>query len=149
SLLLSQLGLNEAMLLNGVASRPVEHSGVLTRPTLASLQAQSSIAAKPAVKLAIKKEGYYRVTQAELIAGGLDPKTDPRFLQMFVDGVEQPIKIVGEQDGSFDPNDAIEFYATGLDVPSTDTRTYWLVAGSQPGKRINTTAGKGGLTASG
>ncbi len=29
----------------------------------------------------------------------LDPKVDPRLLQLFVDGIEQPIKVIGEQDG--------------------------------------------------
>src|SRR2546422_11417507 len=36
----------------------------------------------------------------------------------------------------FDPSDAIEFYGLGLDTSWTDTRTYWLVAGSQAGKRV-------------
>ena len=30
----------------------------------------------------------------------------------------------------------IEFYGAGLDTPATDKRIYWLVVGSEPGKRI-------------
>ncbi len=68
---------------------------------------------------------------------------------MFVDGVEQPIKVNGEQDGRFDAGDSIEFYGVGLDAASTDTRVYWLVAGTKPGKRIAITQDKGGQIASG
>lgn len=147
SLLLSQLGLREAMLANGPGSQPRARTALLAAPTAGALQAQSALASQSAVKLAIKQAGLYRVTQSQLLAAGIDPRVDPRSLQVFVDGVEQPIKVMGEQDGRFDPSDMVEFYATGLDVPSTDTRVYWLVAGAQPGKRINTTSAKGGLSA--
>jgi Peptidase family C25 len=143
SLLLGQLGLRESAILNGTLSAAAGRASELAEPRPAALATQSALAARPAVKLAIKQEGFYRVTQAELLAAGLDPQVDPRSLQMFVDGVEQPIKVRGEQDGRFDPTDAVEFYATGLDVASTDTHVYWLVAGAQPGKRIPTTIAKG------
>ncbi|HEY9233306.1 MAG TPA: C25 family cysteine peptidase, partial [Blastocatellia bacterium] len=142
-LMLSQLGLHESMIVNDTLSQAAMNTAQLAVPTPDALQTQSALAAQPAVKLAIKQEGFYRVTQAELLAAGLDPRVDPRSLQMFVDGVEQPIKVRGEQDGRFDAGDAIEFYATGLDAASTDTRVYWLVAGSGPGHRINTAIAKG------
>src|SRR5262249_19195630 len=63
SLLLTQLGLHQSMLVNGISAQPLEHSAFLVTATPESLQAQSTIAGKPAVKIAIKKEGYYRVTQ--------------------------------------------------------------------------------------
>ena len=34
-------------------------------------------------------------------------------------------------------SDSIEFYGVGLDTPTTNTQVYWLVSGSQTGKRIN------------
>src|SRR5262249_51923505 len=40
-------------------------------------------------------------------------------------------------------NWAIEFYALGLDTPSTDTHAYWLVQGNQAGKRIRQSKGEG------
>ena len=40
--------------------------------------------------------------------------------------------------------EAIEFYGTGLDTLSTDTRVYWLVEGSAPGQRIRVSDRKGG-----
>ncbi len=147
SLMLSQLGMRESTIVNGTLTQAAMNAAQLAVPTPATLETQAVLAAQPAVKLAIKQEGFYRVTQAELVAAGLDPRVDPRSLQIFVDGVEQPIKVRGEQDGRFDAGDAIEFYATGLDAPSTDTRIYWLVAGNAQGRRINTTVAKGKLAA--
>jgi hypothetical protein len=104
---------------------------------------QSDLAMRPAMKLSVKQEGWYRVSQSELAAAGFDTKTDPRMLQMFVDGQEQAISVIGEEDGRFDSSDAIEFYGVGLDSPYTDSRTYWLASGSQPGLRIEKIKGKG------
>jgi peptidase C25-like protein/beta-propeller uncharacterized protein DUF5122/uncharacterized protein DUF1573 len=101
---------------------------------------------KAAMKLTIKSEGWYRVTQRELAAGGFDTRINPHNLQLFVNGVEQPMLVVGEGDNSFDATDALEFYATGQNTLSTDAHIYWLAAGSQPGKRISLlkTTGKAG-----
>jgi hypothetical protein len=104
----------------------------------AERELQWSLASKPAVKLLVKEEGWYRVAQPELVAAGLDPGVNPRRLQLFVDGHEQPIGVTGEEDTQFDPEDAVEFYGVGLDTPFTDTRTYWLIAGEHPGSRIKT-----------
>lgn len=108
------------------------------------LQVQWALAAQPAVKLLIQEEGWYRVGQPELVAAGLDPRIDPRFLQLFVDGEEQPIIVAGGRNGRFGPKDAVEFYGVGLDTPSTDTRVYWLVLGSRPGKRVDRVHEPGG-----
>src|SRR5262249_11127345 len=91
---------------------------------------------KKALKLFVKRAGFYRLTQEELLSAGLDPSVDPRALALFVDGHEQAIEVKGETDGRFDPGDAVEFYGTGVDSPYTDTRVYWLVAGNSRGKRM-------------
>lgn len=93
-------------------------------------------AATVAVKLGIQEEGWYRVDQPALLAAGLDPTVDPRYLQLFVAEDEVPVIVTGAEDGSFDPEDAIEFYGVGLDTPWTDTRVYWLVEGTQLGQRL-------------
>ena len=98
---------------------------------------QASLASGLAVKLGVREDGWYRVAQGELIAAGLDPRVDPRYLQLFLDGVEQALLVTGESDGRFDPDDAIELYGKGLDAPSSDTHVYWLVIGKQLGKRVN------------
>ena len=87
---------------------------VKTDPTLAS---QRALAAQPAIKIAVERTGWYRVTQPELVAAGLNPATDPHTLQLFVEGSEQAITVTGAADGRFDAADAIEFYGSGLDTP--------------------------------
>jgi hypothetical protein len=119
------------------------------RPSQKQVETQWGFTGKSAVKLTINEEGWYRVTQGELLAAGLDQKTDPRNLQLYLQGGEQAMLVVGEQDGSFDQTDAIEFYAYGQDIPSTDAHTYWLVSGKEPGKRIvvsRSEAKRGGAT---
>jgi len=102
--------------------------------TIAGLASQAIIAGQPAVKISVQREGWYRVSQSELAAAGLDSRVDPRLLQLLVDGQEQPFTVVTEKDGRLS---AVEFYGIGVDSPYTDLRTYWLTAGDQPGKRIS------------
>jgi uncharacterized repeat protein (TIGR01451 family) len=99
---------------------------------------QFKLAGHPAVKILVRREGWYRVTQPELAKTGLDASVDPRFLQLFAEGREQSIRITGasEGPGGFGPEASIEFYATGIDTPYSDTRVYWLVTGDQPGRRV-------------
>jgi len=102
----------------------------------AANEMQWLLAGRPAVKISVKEEGWYRISQANLVAAGLNPRANPRYLRLFVDGKEQPIRVNGKRDRTFHSEDSIEFYGTGLDTPSTDTRIYWLLEGKRPGKRI-------------
>jgi hypothetical protein len=90
---------------------------------------QLGVAAQPAVKITVRREGWTRVTQPELVAAGLDLHVDPGQLRLLTDGIEQPMNVTGNDDATFDPNEAIEFYGRGRDTLSTDTRTYWLIQG--------------------
>ncbi|HJQ68022.1 MAG TPA: C25 family cysteine peptidase [Blastocatellia bacterium] len=117
-------------------SAQVERKAKIAGQMLARAAGQSALASQPAIKLSVRNEGWFKVTQPELVAAGLDPAVDARLLQLFVDGQEQAINVVGARDGEFGAGAAIEYYGVGLDTPSTDTRTYWLVAGTTPGKRI-------------
>jgi hypothetical protein len=101
-----------------------------------TLRRQWALAARPAIKLLVKSEGWYRVPQPALVAAGLDPRVDARTLQLFADGAEQPLYLSGRADRALSPDEAIEFYGVGLDTPWTDTRTYWLTWGSQRGQRV-------------
>ena len=143
--LLTRLGFRQALVSNGLGSTPAENAAKLSQIQAAL---PFALAGGPATKLSVNREGWYRVTQQELVAAGLDSKVNPRFLQLFVDGREVPITVQGEQDGRFDPSDAVEFYGLGLDAASSDTRVYWLVAGSRPGARIEKLQAKGSLIAS-
>ncbi len=106
-----------------------------TPATPAQILTQYNIAAQSAVKLAVRKSGWYRVKQADLLAAGMTV-TDPRRLKLYIDGKEQPIKVFDEDDGWFDADDYIEFYGSGQDTASTDSRVYWLVVGTTNGLRI-------------
>lgn len=94
---------------------------------------QWALTGTAAVKIGVQKPGWYRVTRTELEAAGLESAIDPQMLQLFVDGTEQAIRVVNPTGNSFD---AIEFYGFGADTAYTDTRTYWLRAGVQAGRRI-------------
>jgi len=101
-----------------------------------ALKAQQAIAAGQAVKISVPRDGWYRITQAELLAAGLDANADARRLQLFVGGEEVPILVNGDQ-ARLRANDSIEFYGVALNTPSTDTQVYWLVNGATPGKRLS------------
>ncbi len=116
------------------AARPLAQPATID--ARAALAAQQALAAGAAVKIGVRTTGWYRVGQAQLLDAGLPPAVDPRLLRLFVDGVEQAMTVTGEADGHLDAGDAVEFLGIGADTPHTDTRTYWLAAGSQPGRRM-------------
>ncbi len=101
--------------------------------------AQVALAARPAAKLSIRHDGWYRVTQRELAAATGEARFptggDTASLRLFVDGREVPMRVTGA-DGQFDADDAIEFYGKAADTLWTDTRVYWLVRGPGDGLRI-------------
>ncbi len=98
-------------------------------PTPAQLR-QRELAGHPAVEIRVRQAGWVRITQPELVAGGLARTVDVNGLQLFSDGVEQPVQLTGNGDATFDADEALELYAEGRDDLWTDTRTYWLVAGT-------------------
>ncbi|SFF06572.1 putative type IX secretion system sortase PorU2 [Thermoflexibacter ruber] len=63
-------------------------------------------------KIPINREGIYRISFAQLQSAGFPvATTDPRKIQMFFRGKEIPITVAGEDDGTFNTADYIEFYA--------------------------------------
>ncbi|HEV2828580.1 MAG TPA: hypothetical protein VGW76_13360, partial [Pyrinomonadaceae bacterium] len=107
------------------------------QPNLPSgtVQEQWAIAGQAALKIAIKKDGWYRVTQPQMLAAGFNPGVDLRNLRLFVDANEVAIS-TSQFSGPLGSNDFIEFYGRGLDTPTTDTRIYYLIAGTTAGKRV-------------
>ncbi|HEX3102385.1 MAG TPA: hypothetical protein VHQ01_11360, partial [Pyrinomonadaceae bacterium] len=96
-----------------------------------NLTAHRLVVAQPGVKIAVKSEGLYRVTRAELQAAGFNLSSSSTKWRLFMEGVEQSI-IVG-------PNDQyIEFYGKGRDDDESDTRVYYLIADTTAGKRMGT-----------
>jgi hypothetical protein len=107
-----------------------------TRTMAPEVQAQWRLAGRAAARLRIREAGWYRVSQPQLVAAGIDPAVDPRRLQLFLNGLQQPIVVHGEADGQFDAGDAVEFYGEGTDTPYTDSRIYWLTVADTAGARI-------------
>lgn len=93
-----------------------------------ALSQQWALASMPAVKIAVNRDGWVRVSREELLAAGLDGSADTRRLQLFADGVEQSIVVA--------PDGSIEFYGRALNTTSTDTRVYWLAVGQTQGRRV-------------
>lgn len=117
------------------------------KATPESLAKQYELAAGAAVRLGVKAEGWYRVTQPELVAAGMSAAVDPRKLQLYLDGVEQPIHVQSAVKNQFGAQDALYFYGRGMDSPWSDTQVYWLVAG--PGNGLRMSLGGAALGAEG
>ncbi|MGH9443509.1 MAG: C25 family cysteine peptidase [Thermoanaerobaculia bacterium] len=114
------------------------------KPGVSSQAQQWTLAGQPAAKILVNHEGWFRVTRNQLSGAGFDPGSSSTYLQLFVEGQQIPILVNDGGDGSFDGGDSIEFYGTGLDTPSTDTRVYWLVQGTSPGLRVSQASVGGG-----
>lgn len=129
-------------------------------------------------KIAVTQTGLYRINRSFLNDMGIDSRQiDPRTIQLYGNGgkmlpelnaapriddlAENAIKVVGEEDGSFDVNDYILFYAEGPDEwrydPSqkglkyqaiknlySDTSFYFITIGQTRGKRISQLAASNG-----
>jgi len=120
-------------------SHIVETVPMASAPTASQIQKQFELAAHPAVKIYVRREGWYRVTQPDLVKAGLDPNVDPALLHLYAEATEQPLQITGATagPGGFGPQATISFYGTGINTVFSGTRVYWLVAGQGRGARIS------------
>jgi uncharacterized repeat protein (TIGR01451 family) len=121
------------------SSHRVENTSQNSSPTTAQQQKQFALASHSAIKIYVKHEGWYRMTQPELIAAGLSPNVDPAYLHLYAEAGEQPMQITGTTAGfrGFGPQAAIYFYGTGIDTQYSGTRVYFLVTEDTKGARIH------------
>ena len=83
------------------------------------------------LKFTIKKPSVYRVSYQDIErVNAAILQTNPSHLQLFFRGQEIAIHMVGQEDGEFNPDDYIEFYAEGNDG-SLDSLVY------RPQKRLH------------
>ena len=98
-------------------------------------------------KIPIAKKGVYRISFQQLVSAGINiTSINPLNVQIFAKGKELPIYIQGENDGVFDNQDYILFYAEGVDTWNNESltsvnlfadRTYYYVTSlGSAGKRI-------------
>ena len=90
---------------------------------------QRWVAAQPGAKIGVRQTGMYRVTRSQLAAAGFDVNADVNLWQLYTDGVEQAIIV--DPSGNY-----IDFYGKSIDTIESDTRMYYLVVGTQPGRRM-------------
>jgi hypothetical protein len=116
-----------------------------------------------AYKIAVENTGFYHLSYEYLTSCGFDTSIDPRNLRLCggtgemlptslddpVTGVtELPMVVTGEDDGSFDDGDYIEFFAHGTSFfedtgnqfvlkrhKYSNYNVYWLVVDDEPGLR--------------
>jgi len=95
---------------------------------------------RSAYKISVNKEGIYRLTWQDLLYGaGLNPYVlDPRKIKIYNRGNQIPIYMEGQEDGWFDNNDYIEFYAEKIDTRFSSTNIYWLMTDGDRGRRMGT-----------
>jgi uncharacterized repeat protein (TIGR01451 family) len=136
--MLSQVSQAQPSTSSGEQSHVVETLPSSSPPTAVQVHKQLELAAHPAVKIYVRNEGWYRVTQPELVKAGLDPNVDPSQLHLYAEATEQPLQITGAtaRPGGFGAQAAIQFYGTGIDTVFSGTRVYWVVAEEQRGARI-------------
>ncbi len=110
----------------------------------------------------VQKSGVYKITKSFLSSLGLNTNVDPRKIKIYGNGgrmvpllnsddypmdlAENAIQFVGENDGSFDNQDYILFYAEGMDKWNNDYKSnlniyadrsyYYVTAQGDDGKRI-------------
>jgi len=107
------------------------------------IQIQRWLAKTAGLKISVGKTGWYRVGQPELVAAGLDTNA-PQQLQLYTDGRELPMRVSGDGN-ALDVSDYIEFYGQGIESTTEGLRTYYLVSGEAPGKRVKI-SGQGPLS---
>ncbi|MBY0424072.1 MAG: hypothetical protein K2Q22_00415, partial [Cytophagales bacterium] len=120
-------------------------------------------------KISLNKDGIYKMDYSFLQSLGIDPKTiNPKNIQLYGNGckmlpqpnatpraddlIQNAIKVIGEEDNSFDSNDYIIFYGQSPDSWSFDSTNqvfnhskniysdysyYFLTVSDSPGKRIS------------
>ena len=96
-------------------------------------------------KVAIKQDGIYQLTYAQLLAAGLPVTTlDPSTLKLFNAGQQVQISVTGQGDGRLDSGDVVIFYGQGASTRYTDTNVYWLTYGGAAGLRMTTKPSQAG-----
>jgi hypothetical protein len=118
--------------INALGPEPLAAAGAQPSAVAANIEA---LAASPGIKIGVVGVGLVRVSEASLIAAGLDPASDPRALHLYRDGIEVAMEVDGEATGRLDPAGALYFYSEGLDTRYSDQAVYFLLPANTLGER--------------
>ncbi|MCB9177176.1 MAG: hypothetical protein H6648_08445 [Caldilineae bacterium] len=146
--------------LDGVVNRDAARGWRASPARLAALAGPAApdrpAAAGTRFRIGVEQDGIHRIDRAALIAAGMAvDDIDPRRLSLSRAGQPVDIRVTGEADGRFDPEDAIYFYGErlrpepgetpffGRSLPTvlgqtryTDEQAYWLALEAAPGPRL-------------
>ena len=130
-----------------------------------ALVSNSVLASGEWYRFYVEKSGVYKISKSFLQSLGFDAgKVDPRKIKIYGNGgkmlplanntyypddlMENSIQIIGENDGTFNNEDYILFYAEGVDNWNNESQTninlydtksyYYITATGNDGKRIST-----------
>jgi hypothetical protein len=141
----------EAELLGKIVANPAQlsYGKIYTRQTAQAPLYNPVAAGRTRVKLIVDQNGIYKVTGDDLADANVDLSTiNPAQMRLTNRGKDVPIFLRGVQDGTFDPEDVLEFWGernertfTHLypDVyadPFSDENVYWLSWDGSAGARI-------------
>ncbi len=94
---------------------------------------QKGIARRGGVKISVNHDAWYRVSAEQLQAAGFDLNSNRELWQLFANGEEVPLKLNSDS--------SIEFFGTGNDKVTTDTKIYYLIEGQRNGQRLGAVDG--------
>ncbi len=99
--------------------------------------AQFALANSDAFKASVWRDGVHTITYQNLVDAGFNVGQDPRALRMYFMGQEISIYIYGQEDGSWDPGDYLDFYGQKNTGFYSQTNVYWLYQTSGTGSRMS------------
>ncbi len=99
--------------------------------------AQFALAGSDSFRAEVNQDGIHTITYQNLADAGFNVGQDPRSLRMYLMGQEIDIHIQGQEDGTWDPGDYIDFYGQGNTDFYSQTNVYWLYQTSGAGRRMS------------
>jgi CSLREA domain-containing protein len=95
---------------------------------------QRTIAGLPGLKISVSRAGWYRITQPQILAAGLNI-ADANGLQLYRNGRQVALRLSNSME-QFGSTDYLEFYGEGLSSTTASAQIYYLVKLAEAGKRI-------------
>ncbi len=89
-----------------------------------------------ALRVHTREPGIYTITRQDVVQSGWDvTSVDPRNVHLWLNGTEVPVWFPGQEDGHWDEEDEIRFYAPPFRSIYTRDRVWWLTVDENRGRR--------------
>ena len=97
----------------------------------------AAVAETSRLKISVEEDGIYALDRPTLAAAGMPVASiDPRRLALLCRGRKIPLRVIGEEDGSLDPEDLVLFHGLAERSLFTHANAYWLYEGDGAGPRM-------------